>query len=886
MGVATPPGIRRRLRMRVTGAVQGVGFRPFLYRAATEDGLAGWIRNDTRGVMLEVEGPEPALRRFRDRVRTEPPPRAVIHDVAEEWLPEVGLEGLTIVKSDAVGERVAAVLPDLATCDACLEDVGIRLADEPAFRDEPASRDAPASRDEPEPDRRLGYAFTNCTDCGPRFSIIRSLPYDRPNTTMAGFELCDACRAEYEDPLDRRFHAQPTACPECGPRLWVEEAGDAEVRPPGEGTASAAGSGVDPGVDPGASADAVARAAAAIRAGKILAVKGLGGFHLVVDAADEAAVAALRARKHRPTKPLAVMVRDLEQARTLCVVPAGAEALLVQPEAPIVLLERRPDAPVADGVAPGNPYLGVMLPYTPLHHLLMRAVDRPIVATSGNLTDEPICTENDEARQRLGAIADTFVLHDRPIQRPVDDSVVQLAADAPRLLRRSRGYAPLPVRLEAEVPRILAVGGHLKNTIALSRGRDVFLSQHIGDLETPQALDAFHRVIHDFLALYDVRPSIIAHDLHPDYASTLWAMDAAEDGLAGRAGLAGTDSLAARDSRAGESGPVEVSGGSTGKAAIPLVAVQHHHAHLAACLADTGEDRALGVVWDGTGLGPDGTVWGGEFLLGDAAGYERVAHLRPFRLPGGDAAVKEPRRMALALAHAAWGDEGVDRVLSRLGDAFDTHDLRVLRQVLESGFRAPWTTSAGRLFDGVSALLGLRQRAGFEGEAAMALEYAVDPAEDGAYPLEVRAAGTGDRPEGMGRPDRGERPERGDVLEPEGTREVAGPSSPLIVDWAPALDALLEDLEAGADTGPAAARFHNGLVDAIRAVAEAVCGPAGEPRVALTGGVFQNRILTERAAEGLRADGWEPLLHRRVPANDGGLSLGQVAVAAATGEAN
>ncbi|MFO7892246.1 MAG: carbamoyltransferase HypF [Longimicrobiales bacterium] len=810
-GAATPSTARRRLRLQVTGAVQGVGFRPFLYRAATEGGLAGWIRNDTRGVMLEMEGAEPALRRFRDRVRSEPPPRAVVHDVTEEWLPAVGLEGLSILASDGMGERVAAVLPDLATCDACLEDIGLQPDPEPV----PADLE---SDPHPEADRRSGYAFTNCTDCGPRFSIIRSLPYDRPRTTMAGFELCDACRAEYEDPLDRRFHAQPTACPECGPRLWLEADDDVAE--------------IDPGTDP------IDWAAEAIRAGSVLAVKGLGGFHLVVDAADPAAVARLRARKHRPTKPLAVMVRDLDQARQLCVVPAEAEALLVQPEAPIVLLERRPEAPVSGDVAPGNPYLGVMLPYTPLHHLLMRRVDRPVVATSGNLTDEPICIGNGEARARLGGIADAFVLHDRPIQRAVDDSVVQIVAGAPRLLRRSRGYAPLPVRLDRAVAPILAVGGHLKNTIALSRGRDVFLSQHIGDLETPQALEAFERVIHDFLRLYEVRPTVIAHDLHPDYSSTLWA-----------------ETVTGLENATGE---------------IRRVPVQHHHAHLAACLADTGEDRALGVVWDGTGLGPDGTVWGGEFLLGGAGGYERVAHLRPFRLPGGDAAVKEPRRMALALAHAAWGEAGIERALGRLGaGVFDAGEVRVLRQVLESGFRAPWTTSAGRLFDGVASLLGLHQRAGFEGEAAMALEYAVAPGETGAYPFDVRALDAGRQAGREGGRD--------------GHADAEGGTGGLIVDWAPAVDALLDDVGGGADVATAAARFHNGLVAAIRAVAEAV----GEPRVALTGGVFQNRVLTEGVVEAVRAAGLRPLLHRQVPANDGGLSLGQVAVAAVQhGEAN
>ena len=810
MGVSASPATRRRLRLQVTGAVQGVGFRPFLYRTATDLGLTGWIRNDTRGVMLEVEGREPALRAFRDRVRSEPPPRAVIHDVVEDWLPVLGLEGLTILPSEDVGDRVAAVLPDLATCDACLRDVGVE--------GHGSERDGPQSNptvDGSTVDRRHGYAFTNCTDCGPRFSIIRALPYDRPNTTMAGFELCDACRAEYEDPGDRRFHAQPTACPECGPRLWLE-------RP---------GGGAEAGVDP------IEAAAAALRAGEIVAVKGLGGFHLVVDAADEDAVGRLRARKHRPAKPLAVMVADLAAARRLCRVPPEAEALLVQPEAPIVLLERRDGAPVADAVAPGSPYLGIMLPYTPLHHLLMRAVGRPVVATSGNLTDEPICTEVDEARRRLDGIADRFLLHDRPIARPVDDSVVQLSAGAPRLIRRSRGYAPLPIQLAAETVPTLAVGGHLKNTVALSRGRDVFISQHIGDLETPQALAAFEAVIADFLRLYDVEPAVIVHDLHPDYASTLWVARAVREGRTG-AGLEGREGAGGRPAVAA---PI---------AAIPTMAVQHHHAHLAACLAENGEDRALGVIWDGTGLGTDGTVWGGEFLLGGAAAYERVAHLRRFRLPGGDAAVKEPRRMALALLHAAWGEQGVERGLRVLGpDVFESAELNVLRQVLDRGIRAPWTTSAGRLFDGVASLLGLHQRIGFEGEAAMALEYAVDPAETGGYAFDVGS----------------------------------DPTDALVVDWAPALDELLNDMAAGARAGVAAARFHNGLVSAIMTVAEAV----GEPRVALTGGVFQNRVLTERTEAALRGAGMTPLLHRRVPANDGGLSLGQVAVAAARrGEAN
>jgi hydrogenase maturation protein HypF len=798
----------RRLRIRVRGAVQGVGMRPFLYRTATELGLAGWIRNDTRGVILEVEGAPAALRHFAERLRTAPPPRAVIKDVEAEWLEPAGLTGLRILHSDADGDREAAVLPDLATCPACLSDIGL---------------DGQAG------DRRMAYAFTNCTDCGPRFSILRALPYDRPNTTMAGFELCPACRAEYEDPLDRRFHAQPTACPACGPRLYRLPA----TRKPRAAAPPDLGDGGDGGRPHPASPpdmgdggegerlEVVRDAAEEIRAGGVAAVKGLGGFHLVVDAGDAAAVGRLRARKHRPTKPLAVMVRDLEMARALVRVSPEAGALLASPEAPIVLLPKLADAPVADAVAPGNPYLGVMMPYTPLHHLLLRELDRPVVATSGNLSDEPICIDEAEAAERLAGIADAFLVHDRPIERPVDDSVIQWMAGAPRTVRRSRGYAPLPVGVPAALPPTLAVGGHLKNTIALARGTDVFLSQHIGDLETPQARDAFERVIADFLRLYEVEPALLAHDLHPDYASTTWALD--DDALA----AAGLDRPPRR------------------------IAVQHHHAHLASCLADNEfEGSALGVVWDGTGLGPDGTVWGGEFLLGDAGGYRRVAHLRPFRLPGGDAAVKAPWRVAVALAAEGLGLDpaAADRPGFGLGVGTGESEAEraVLVRMLGSGLRSPWTTSAGRLFDGVAALLGVRQQAGFEGEAAMALEFAVDPAESGSYRFDV----------------------------------IDGPEGALVVDWAPALDSLLADRAGGSGVGAMAGRFHNGLVDAILEVAERV----GERAVALTGGCFQNVVLAERTAAAAAGRGMKPLLHARVPANDGGLALGQVAVAARGGD--
>ena len=559
----------QRMRLEIHGAVQGVGFRPFVYRLATELGLTGWVINDTNGVFVEVEGPRSMVECFARRVTEQPPPRAIIHSLDASWLERAGFSCFEIRHSDAHGSRTTLILPDIATCPDCFEEIF-----------DPANR-------------RFRYPFTNCTNCGPRFTIVRELPYDRPNTTMHGFALCEVCRSEYDDPLDRRFHAQPNACPRCGPQLTLLAGvglGAGEASTPCErSTWSALASGDQ----------ALTMTAAAVRRGRVVAIKGLGGFHLIVDARNAAAVALLRRRKLRDEKPFALMVRDLEAVRALCETSAEAEEVLASPEAPIVLLPRRPDAEVAGSVAPDSPYLGLMLPSSPLHHLLLAELGFPIVATSGNLTDEPICIDEHEATQRLGGIADCFLVHNRPIERHVDDSVVSVILDTPRVLRRARGYAPLPVLLARSVPSILATGPQLKNTVALSVGRQVFISQHIGDLHTPQAIAAFERVIGDFRRLYEAEPLVIAHDLHPDYASTQWAR--AQRGR--------------------------------------LIPVQHHHAHLAACLAENGVmEPALGVIWDGTGYGTDGTIWGGEFLLGDAQAFARVAHLRPFRLPGGEAA--------------------------------------------------------------------------------------------------------------------------------------------------------------------------------------------------------------------------------------------------------
>jgi hydrogenase maturation protein HypF len=813
--------MRERLKIEIHGAVQGVGFRPFVYRLATGLRLGGWVINDARGVFIEVEGPQDDLNLFLSRVASEGPPRAVIHSLDANRLAPAGYDHFEIRHSDEHGTKTAVVLPDIATCSDCLAELF-----------DPSNR-------------RFRYPFTNCTNCGPRLTIVRALPYDRPNTTMRGFALCPTCRAEYEQPLDRRFHAQPNACPVCGPRLELWEPRTRGITEPQNcGTADPAHLvPVRPGHRVAAEGDDALRAAAeALRAGKIVAVKGLGGFHLMCDARSIHAVARLRERKRREEKPLALMARDLAQVAGFCEVLPEADALLASPEAPIVLLRRSPSR-IAANVAPGNPYLGVMLPATPLHHLLLQEIGFPVVATSGNLSDEPICTDEYEALDRLGGIADVFLVHNRPIERHVDDSIAAIICGAPRLLRRARGYAPLPVLLRQEAPCILAVGAHLKNTVALSVGRQVFISQHIGDLEMPQALGAFERVIGDFLRLYGAQPVVIAHDLHPDYASTRYAQELGNQ-------LPSASSIAS--STPNPQSPIPNPRPPTPDPR-PLIPVQHHHAHLAACLAENGASGpALGVTWDGTGYGTDGTIWGGEFLLGDAASFERVAHLRPFRLPSGEAAIRQPARIALALLWDLYGPTVLE-----MGDlpplrVFRQDELRVLAQMLRRDINTPVTTSAGRLFDGIAALLGLSRHVAFEGQAAMQLEWAADPTVTQAYPVEWY---------------------RADAQEETGSGVGA---FPLVLDWRSLVEMAVTDVQRGTSPGVMAARFHNALVESIAVVAHSV----GTPRVALTGGCFQNRLLVERAAARLGEAGFDVLLHRQVPPGDGGISLGQVAVAA------
>jgi len=737
--LATTAPIRiERLRVVVRGAVQGVGFRPAVYRLAEKLRLAGWVRNSGAGLEIEVEGSSEQLDQFLHKLKVERPRAAVVTAEEVSRIAPAGSAWFEILPSDESVAKTAAVSPDLATCPECLRE----LLD-------------PA-------DRRFGYAFTNCTHCGPRYTILNDIPYDRPNTTMQGFNLCPACRREYESAHDRRFHAQPNACTACGPLLW-------SVPEQSEG------------------AGVIAHAAEALGRGEIVALKGVGGFQLLVDARNSAAVIRLRKRKHREEKPFALLMPSLAFVHQYCLVSPAEEEMLVSQAAPIVLLRPNAGCDLAPDVAKSSPYLAVMLPYSPLHHLLMAHYPFPVVATSGNRADEPIAIENDEACERLKDIADVFVLHNRPIARPCDDSVARVSGGRPQILRRARGYAPLPVVTPSDLPPVLAVGGHLKNTVAIALGRQVFLSQHVGDLDAVESRQAFERAIEDLCRLYRFEPKLVACDLHPDYASTEWAL----------------------------------------ASGLPTVQIQHHHAHVAACAAENGiETNYLGVAWDGTGLGLDGTIWGGEFFVASPTGFERIAHLRPFRVPGGEAAIRDCSRSAVSLI---WETRGTDSAAHVVGSS--------IRGMLERGINTPLSSSVGRLFDAVACLTGVANRNRFEGQAAMCLERAIG----GMLTSECYEIDTRD---GIG-------------------------------DWAPLIEALLSDEQAGLDVARISAKFHNALANWILAVALT----ANERTVVLSGGVFQNAYLTARTTALLEEHGFRVVTHHHVPANDGGISLGQAVLA-------
>lgn len=760
-----------RLRLIIRGAVQGVGFRPFIYRLATELGLTGWVKNAPAGVFIEVEGGHLQLEEFLRRIPQEKPGLAFIQSCESSFLDPAHFADFTIRPSENAGGKTAIVLPDIATCPDCLNEILDRN------------------------DRRFCYPFTNCTLCGPRYSIIDSLPYDRPNTSMRQFTMCAECQEEYDDPRNRRFHAQPNACPNCGPQLafWDERGEVLAVQD-----------------------QALRTAAQAVRDGAIIAVKGLGGFHLVVNAGNASAVKRLRVRKHREEKPLAVMLPSVSEVKLLCDITEAEERLLCSSSSPIVLLKHRMCAEaeswIAPAVAPDNPYLGVMLPYTPLHHLLMRELGFPIVATSGNLTDEPICTDEHEALVRLRGIADFFLVHDRPVVRPVDDSVALVVAGREMILRRARGYAPLPIPLGVDCAPVLAVGGHLKNTIAIAKGRNIFISQHIGDLETVQAMNSFQETTRALTQLYDAPPGVVACDMHPDYVSTKQAKQFEAE----------------------------------------IIRVQHHHAHVAACMAENDlTGTVLGVCWDGTGYGTDGTIWGGEFLLADESDFKRVARLRGFRLPGGEKAVKEPRRSAIGLLYEIFGGD-----FDGLEDlppvrTFSHQQRSTFLTMLARGVNSPITTSMGRLFDAVAALINVRQKVNYEGQAAMELEFAVEkrPTEK-CFPYRIIA----------------------DAHDDAGA-EV--PPASIILDWEPMVLAILEELKQGVSGALVSGKLHNTVVKMLMDVARRV----DTKRVVLTGGCFQNRYLLERSVRILQSEGFRPYWHQRLPPNDGGIALGQAFVA-------
>ncbi len=782
MGNRLPAGQRIRTAVRVEGIVQGVGFRPFVYSLATGLGLGGLVGNDSDGVFAEVEGPPAAVEAFLHSLARNAPPLARIERITTTAMRPHGTASFSIAPSEPGRLRRTLVSADTATCADCLAE----LAD-------------PA-------DRRFGYPFINCTNCGPRFTIVRDVPYDRPLTTMAGFAMCDRCAAEYHDPADRRFHAQPTCCPACGPALSLLDP-DGTVR----------------------TGEPLAAAADLLRQGKVLAVKGLGGYHLAVDASSAEAAGALRARKRREDKPFAVMVADVTAARRLCKVDEAAAALLASSRRPIVLLPRvprltpvpRPGAEgIAAAVAPGNRQLGLMLPYTPLHHLLLARVGRPVVLTSGNISDEPIVYRDGEAAGRLGGIADAFLTHDRPIHIRTDDSVVRAFRGREAVLRRSRGYVPEPLDVPVRFARpVLACGAELKSTFCLARDGHAFVSHHIGDLENAETLRSFTEGIEHFRRLFDITPEVVAHDLHPEYLSTKYAADLADGEVAGAADLAG----------------------------VELVGVQHHHAHIASCLADNrAAGPVIGVAFDGTGYGTDGTIWGGEFLIADLAGFERAGHLAPVPMPGGAAAIRQPWRMAAAYLDAAG-------CLDAAGGLRDDLDVARRNQQLwpgvlaiaRRGVNSPVTSSAGRLFDAVAAILGVRDTINYEGQAAVELEQLADPAERGAYRAAIAADG------------------------------------PLRIAGRDLVRAVAEDLAAGTSRSVIAGRFHNGVAGLITECCLLLRERHGLGTVALSGGVFQNLLLLDATVRQLEAHGFGVLVHSRVPCNDGGISLGQAVVAAA-----
>jgi hydrogenase maturation protein HypF len=751
----------QRVRIEISGVVQGVGFRPFVFRLARQLNLCGKVYNTSQGVVIEIEGPGAVNEKFLQKVQQQKPRVAYIQNFQYVYLDPKGYKAFSIQKSR---KRVAAhvgISPDLATCPACLQELF-------------------------DPDnRRYLYPFINCTLCGPRYSIIEKVPYDRAHTSMKRFPMCPACQKEFDDPHDRRFHAQPNACPVCGPQVRLKDTAGRAL---------------------GDARDAIARAVRALKKGKILAVKGLGGFHLMVDARNDEAVKRLRQRKHREEKPLAVMFPSLPQVRKACCVSTKEKAILESTEAPIILLRKRPrpDIDMAPSLAIQNPYLGVMLPYTPLHHILLRLMQAPLVATSGNLSDEPICIHEGGAFTKLSGIADYFLVHDRHIVHAVDDSLVRLMNGRPVVLRRARGYAPLGIGVPKALPPVIGYGGQMKNTIALSVRKNIFVSPHLGDLESPESLRSFRDTLRSLQTIYASDPQIVAADMHPDYLSTQEAL----------------------------------------KTSTPVMRVQHHHAHIAACMAENELfQKVLGIAWDGTGFGRDDTIWGGEFFKADYAESRRVAFFQPFGLPGAEQAVRQPKRTALAVLFAVYGEPGA--TVKRLAPykAFSEQERKILYQMIQKRINCPMTSSVGRLFDAVASLLDLKHEITHEGQAAMMLEYALSPRRiKRFYPFTVT---------------------------------FHKPYQCWVINWEGLLRGMVRDIGQREQTGIMAKKFHNTLIEMAVTVAKKI----RRKKVVLSGGCFQNQYLTERMTERLREEGFDVYRHQQVPPNDGCISLGQAVIA-------
>jgi hydrogenase maturation protein HypF len=760
------------VKVHITGIVQGVGFRPFVYNLAASLDIKGWVKNTSAGVVIEADGEKDVLDSFLQKLRDDAPPLSRIDEFTASFGPGNGFTQFDIINSESVDGAFQPISPDVAICDDCLRELF-----------DPS-------------DRRYRYPFINCTNCGPRFTIIKDIPYDRPFTTMAGFKLCPDCEREYKDPTNRRFHAQPVACPVCGPKIWLEVGATRE--------------------SPLQNDDAFTETKHLLSQGKIIAIKGLGGFHLACDATNAKAVKELRTRKLRVDKPFALMMPDIETIEQHCFVSDEEKALLISPARPIVLLKKRSESTIVEEVSPKQDWLGVMLPYTPLHYLLFtncQSLFSALVLTSGNLSEEPIATGNDEARERLSKLADAFLMHDRDIHIRCDDSVVRVFEDNQKSsiknqkliypIRRSRGYSPFPVKLPFEVPQLLAAGSELKNTFCITNGNYAFLSHHIGDMENYETLQSFEQGVEHFERLFRVKPVAIAHDMHPNYLATRYALERAE------------------------------------REDLPTFSIQHHYAHVTACMAEHGlTEPVIGVSFDGTGYGDDGAIWGGEFLVADYKSYQRVAHLEYFPLPGGDAAIKKPARTALALLWSLGMDW--DGALESV-EEFCAEDQVTLRVQLEKKINTPMTSSMGRLFDAVSALAGGRQKVNYEGQAAIEFESMADSAEAGHYAFGV---------------------ESGQVR----VRRV--------------VEALVKDVMAGVSIPKISARFHNGLAEAVRETVQRISGETSIRSVVLSGGVWQNLTLLRRTLSLLRESGFEVYIHRVVPTNDGGLSLGQAAIAA------